>query len=264
LISQPIPKAMRDFLQRCLPQAQADARIDGLAAGGSYITQTLDAFSDLDLVLAVNSEHYESFFNQMSGFLNQMGPLLACFPGTHVGEPRLFVCIYEQDMLHVDFKVIKTEDFATRVEDPVILWEREAKLSKILQKTTPHFPCPGYQWWEDRFWTWVYYLAQKLARGEWFECLDGLAFLRNMVLGPMIQLRHGQQPRGVRYLEKIAPELKPQLLATLATYDPTALKNALFSCCELYQTLRKDAPEPVNPKQGMETAAIQFLNTIQV
>jgi UTP:GlnB (protein PII) uridylyltransferase len=41
----------RAFLDRALPRFQADARLVGLAAGGSFITGELDAYSDLDLVV---------------------------------------------------------------------------------------------------------------------------------------------------------------------------------------------------------------------
>src|SRR5216683_4823304 len=46
-----LPPMHRAFLDRALPMFQADARLAGLAAGGSFITGELDEYSDLDLVV---------------------------------------------------------------------------------------------------------------------------------------------------------------------------------------------------------------------
>jgi predicted nucleotidyltransferase len=47
------PEPHREFLQTLVRTLPGDERIVGIAVGGSYLTHSLDEFSDLDLVIAV-------------------------------------------------------------------------------------------------------------------------------------------------------------------------------------------------------------------
>jgi len=58
--------------------------------------------------------------------------LLAAFPGDHVGEPRLLICLYGPPLLHVDLKFMSTDEFLHRVEDPMVLWDRAGALRAAL------------------------------------------------------------------------------------------------------------------------------------
>lgn len=260
MLNQTIPPAIQRFLDRSLPIFKRDQRIMGVAAGGSFITDTMDEYSDLDLVVAIRPEAYDEIIANVKAFIAQFGNPICLFRGDHVGETRLWICIFGRDMLHVDFKFIKLADFATRVEDPVILWEQDRALSEIMAGTTAHFPSPSRQWLEDRFWCWVYYLAQKLNRGERFECLDGLAFLRNQVLGPILQMRYEQQPRGVRMLETVVDSEMPRLIQTVSGYDSADLKRALYACIDLYREIREpeDGTQLVHCN-AMEEATMVYL-----
>ena len=57
------------------------------------------------------------------------------------------------------------------------------------------------QWFEDRFWIWVHYATIKIARGELFETIEFISFLRETVIGPMLQIKNGYLPKGVRKIE---------------------------------------------------------------
>ena len=87
------------------------------------------------------------------------------------------------------------------------------------------WPAADPQWIEDRFWVWVHYGATKVGRGELFECLDMLAFLRATVLGPLIAQARGRRAAGARRLEQIAPELVPALEATLGDHTAAGLRG---------------------------------------
>ncbi len=62
-----------------------------------------------------------------------LGTLLSAFTGEHVGEPRLLICLYGPELLHVDLKFVSINDIAHRVKDPVILWERGNCVSEALK-----------------------------------------------------------------------------------------------------------------------------------
>jgi predicted nucleotidyltransferase len=256
-----IPEPHRHFLVRLLERLKSDSRIVGVAAGGSYLTDSMDAFSDLDLVIAVEPVHLAEVMAERRAIADSLGPLLAAFTGEHVGEPRLLICLYDAPLLHVDLKFVSLEDVAERVEDPAILWERDRRLAAALTGGTAEYPLPDPQWIDDRFWIWIHYVATKIGRGELFEAIDGLAFLRARVLAPLALLSAGGRPAGVRKVEMAAPTFARDLRQTVAAYDAPDCLRALRACAELYKTVRPLAigTSTVTPP---EKAAIEYLSAI--
>jgi len=136
-------------------------------------------------------------------------------------------------------KFLTPDEFHHRVENPVVVWERNKQLTTIIENTISTWPYPDYQWIEDRFWVWIHYAALKIGRGELFEAFDFLGFLRMMVLGPLLHIKNGNQPRGVRKVEtKLATEDVEALTKTAAQLNAIALITALWKAIELYEDLR--------------------------
>lgn len=235
-----LPEAHEAFLREALPRLQHDARIVGVSAGGSWLTDSLDAYSDLDLVVAVEPADYEAVLLNRVAIAERLGPLLASFTGEHVNEPRLLICLYGPPPLHVDLKFVTLADAATRVEEPAVLWERDGRLRAALREGAARYPDPSLQWIEDRFWVWVHYATTKIGRGELFEAHDVLAALRSMVLGPLALLLRGARPQGVRRIETAAPDLAAALEGTLASHDRASYARALRATVELYRRLRSE------------------------
>ena len=127
-----VPEPHRLFLER-LEQLKSDNRIMGVAVGGSLLEDSMDEFSDLDLVIAVDPTQYSSVMKERYDIVASLGHLLSGFTGEHVGEPRVFICLYDKPLLHVDFNFVSLEDVSKRVEDPLILWEREEYLTEGLR-----------------------------------------------------------------------------------------------------------------------------------
>lgn len=259
-----LPLRHASFLREALPRLQADERIIAVAAGGSFLTGGMDEYSDLDLVVAVEPSSVLPVMQERKQIAATLGNLLAAFTGEHVGEPRLLICLYGPPLLHVDLKFVSLPDAAIRVEDPVILWEREGRLTIVLQKTEAVYPAPDLQWLEDRFWVWVHYGATKLGRGELFEALDFLAFLRFQVLGPLALLEQGSRPSGVRKVETQAHRYLPDLIRTTAPYDRLACARALQASAAFYQKLRQQlASETFTVRTEAEEAALSYLGEIE-
>src|SRR5262245_28476010 len=251
------------FLRTAVARLSEDARLVGVAAGGSYLTGAVDEFSDLDLVVAVEPAAYESVLAERQQITGRLGPLLAAFTGEHVGEPRVLICLYGPPLLHVDLKFVSLADVAVRVEDPAVLWEREGQLSAALRVGTPRYPQPDRQWIEDRFWVWVHYGAAKIGRGELFEALDFLGFLRAQVLGPLALRLRGERPTGVRRLESAAPELAEAMKATVAVPDARSCARALRAAAEMYRSLRAaEGAGAVIVRAAAEQAALAYLDEI--
>ncbi|HVX42383.1 MAG TPA: nucleotidyltransferase domain-containing protein [Mycobacteriales bacterium] len=188
-MDQVLPALAGPVLDRLLGRLAEDDRVVGVTAGGSAVTGTMDEYSDLDLVVVCRPGAGAAVRAGIADVAAAAGPLLASFTGEHVGEPRLTIALYGPPALHVDLKTIEVADLSERVEDGVILWERADDLRTAMAASPARWPDPDPQWIEDRFWVWVHYGATKIARGEFFECLDALSLLRSAALGPLIAVR---------------------------------------------------------------------------
>ena len=259
-----LPELHATFLKEALPRLQADERIVAVAAGGSFLTGGMDDYSDLDLVVAVSPSAAPQIMQERQQIASTLGSLLASFTGEHVGEPRLLICLYGPPLLHVDLKFISVSDAGRRVEDPVILWERDGQLTAVLNESAAVYPAPDLQWIEDRFWVWVHYGATKLGRGEILEAHDSLAFLRSIVLGPLALLARGARPSGVRKVETQAQPYLEDLIRTTASYDRLACVRALQAAVTLYRKLRNQlATATFSTRPEAETAAMNYLAEIE-
>jgi hypothetical protein len=233
-----LPEDHATVLRRLSASISDDERFIGLAAGGSLLAGAMDWYSDLDLLVVVDRAHHAAVMSTRQQLAGAWGKLLAAFTGEHVGEPRLLICLYDDPMLHVDFKFVTLDELEHRIEDPVVLWERDSDVSAVINRTRAAPLRLDVQWIEDRFWVWVHYAATKLGRGELFEVIDFLSFLRGQVLAPLYLAQHGEEPRGVRRLEQRAPTFAAELERTVAGYDRRQCAEAVQYCIELYRNLR--------------------------
>jgi predicted nucleotidyltransferase len=256
------PASAGPILSAVVAAAERDSRIVGVTVAGSGATGTLDEFSDLDLVIVCRDGDEADMVREAPAFAAALGPLLAAFTGEHVGEPRLLIALYGPPLLHVDLKFVADAELDVRVEDGVVLWQRDYALDAALARAAAVWPAPDAQWIEDRFWIWVHYAAAKVGRGELFECLDMLAFVRANVLGPLIAVARGHRAAGVRRLERIAPDLLPDLEATLGDRTPHGCLAALKATVALYRRLRVDGP-PVERRDEAERESVAYLADLE-
>ena len=217
----------------------------------------MDDFSDLDLVLAVEPAHIEEVMASRQDIAASLGLLLASFTGEHVGEPRLIIGLYGDPLLHVDLKFVSLDDAARRVDEPVVLWERESRLSRVLEREKGVFPSPNGQWIEDRFWIWMHAGAARVARGELFDAIEFLSFIRVNVLGPLGLQRAGRKPMGTRRVETHVPTLAADLKGTLAAHDAEACYAAFERCAQIYRQLRS---ADVVRRSKAEEAAMAYVS----
>ncbi|HEV7781061.1 MAG TPA: nucleotidyltransferase domain-containing protein [Chitinophagaceae bacterium] len=228
----------KDFADKVVELVKKDENVIGLAAAGSWITHELDEYSDLDLVL-ITQNKIGGDKEKMIGYARSFGDFISGFTGEHVGEPRVLICLYDNPLLHVDIKFLTPGEFEQRAEDPIILFEREEQLTNLIGKTKAVWPQPDPQWIEDRFWTWVQYIAAKAARGEYFECIDGLGMIRSLVLAPLLQLKNKNPPRGLRKVEMQLPSADLEdLKTTIPEHSKEAVISALENSIRIYRSLR--------------------------
>jgi predicted nucleotidyltransferase len=227
-----------EFANRTKEVLKSDKSVIGLAVAGSWLTNELDEYSDLDLIL-VTKDKVSGDKNKMLEYAGSFGQLLTGFTGDHVGEPRVLICLYDNPLLHVDIKFLTLEEFKHRIEQPVILLDTDNQLQEVIEQTESEFPYPDYQWIEDRFWIWIHYALLKIGRGELLEAFDFFAFLRMVVLGPLLHIKNSNLPRGVRKIEtQVTSEDFEEIKETVPDYTRASLLRSLEKSVLLYRKLR--------------------------
>lgn len=253
-----------DFANNAKKTLENDPDVLGLAVAGSWLTNSLDAYSDLDLVL-VTKQKISDNITRMKEYAKRLGNFLSGFTGEHVGEPRLLICLYDKPLLHVDIKFLTLSEFAQRIENPFLLLDKTGTLQKIINESSYSFPYPDYQWIEDRFWIWVHYCLLKIGRGEYLEAYDFFGFLRMVVFGPLLHIKNGKLPRSVRKVESELPSADLEFLTTtLPQYNRASLVDALKSSIRLYRHLRSSLyTGAVMLQLETENAVIHYLEQIE-
>lgn len=258
------PVYFQDFVKSFSEILSVDPEFLALAAGGSWIDGRMDRFSDIDLVVVHQSPAISTA--QKKALAASAGDLLACFTGEHVGEPRLLICLYNNPMLHVDLKFVHLNDMAQRVENPVLIWERNLVLTSLLAKTEARFPYPDFQWIEDRFWVWVHYAAAKIGRGEYFETTTFFSFIQQTVLGPLALIKNAELPKGVRKIEILLPEQDLEYMkGTMAEHNAKSCLEALRNVVRYYHILRASVmPSSIELNVRAEQAVMKYLDEISI
>ncbi len=101
-----LPDLHRSFAEQLKLKLQSDSRIHALLAGGSFIHGGFDQYSDLDFVVVVDPLYYDEIMATAYGVRRNARPSAACFHREHVGEPRLLICLFGPQLLHVDMEFI--------------------------------------------------------------------------------------------------------------------------------------------------------------
>ena len=258
-----MPDRHREFLAGALPALRALNALTGVAAGGSFIANRLDHYSDLDLIVVVAAEGSPLGRADREAVAARIGPLLCAFSGEHVNEPRLLICLYGLPLLHVDLKFLPPGELNPRVEDPVVLWDRDGAVRRALASGPAAYPSPDLQWIEDRFWVWVHYAAAKIGRGELLEAVDFLGALRKFALGPLALQLGGARPDGVRRTEDLSADAMSSLVATVAQYEASSCYGALANAIALYRGQRAALRMPsLVQRSAAEAASVAYLEAV--
>lgn len=253
----------KEFAKNVVDILKDDQTIIGLAGAGSWITNEIDKWSDLDLVV-ITRDNLNADKSKMIAYAERFGNLLSAFTGEHVGEKRLLICLYDDPLLHVDIKFVMLDEFHDRIENPVILLDRDNQLKNVIDNTNPEFPKPDFQWIEDRFWTWIHYGLLKIGRGEYFEALDFMGFLRMVVFGPLLHIKNNNLPRGVRKVEtSLVPLDFESLQGTLCANNKESLLRSVENAINLYSNLRTDLFKDNISHNKAESAVISYFQNLK-
>lgn len=80
-----IRKIHEEFITNSLKIFREDLRILGVAIGGSYITNDMDEYSDIDLIIAIDNKYFKDIIDDRFKIAAKLGTLLSSFTGEHIG-----------------------------------------------------------------------------------------------------------------------------------------------------------------------------------
>ena len=225
-------------LEAICSAALDDDRILGIGVGGSFAAGHPDEYSDLDLQLAVDDGRVGDVGRDLPDLAGRAGGVVASFTAEHVGFPNMLIVLYE-DLLHVDLEPIAASDIGARNAGLAthVVWEREAAISSRLGVQAQDDAAAQLRWFEHRMWTWCWYVQSKILRGELYEAIEGLQYLRNNVLFPLVARRRGDRPSGSRRVESILDELEGRFRETVPRHDADEALSALRASMSLYLEL---------------------------
>jgi len=239
-----IPQSFEGLpLHRAKAEAAARAASDNpdvvaMAVAGSFAAGIADELSDVDLRLYVPDHAVERTVDAISALASRCGRVVALFTGEHVGIPTLTIVLYD-DLVHVDFDVLSSTDVGEHNQGlpVVVLWERDG-LSASLPGTYRPDIGTELRWMEARMWTWSWYIQTKIIRGELYEALDGLQYVRNQVLFHLVAFERRVRPAGARRIESALGRLSAAFATTVpARLDAGALVDALRAEIAIYREL---------------------------
>ena len=258
---QQLKNVFTQFIDHAVKRLESDSRFIGLAIAGSWVRNEIDEYSDLDLVIVYKSDSAPEP-REMQSIAEKLGELVSSFTGEHVGESSLLICLYRNPLRHVDLKFSTLSELRQLPYDPVIAWECGSVISDFMAEGQATPLIPDAQWIEDRFWTWVHYGALRMGRGEVFDLIGFLCFLRERVLGPLALHNAGFSPFGVRKIEQCIPEFAVHLEKTVPNYDLKSCYSALLVTVDIYKELRGNIQGNVVPNTSAETESLRYLDQI--
>jgi len=231
----PLHRAKVDAISR---YAAGRPEVVGMAVTGSFAAGYPDPYSDVDLRIAVEDGALEAALADRREFADAGGTVVAIFTGEHVGVPELVIVLYD-DLTHVDlhFQPADRVGKLGKGLPAAVLWERDGRVSAQLPGADHDDPGAKLAWWEARMWTWCWYIQTKVLRGEAYEALDALAYVRANVLFPLLAMTRGRRPGAARRVEDMLGDLAPEFARTAPPPDRTEALEGLRAAIRLYRTL---------------------------
>ncbi len=241
----------REKLKALAQTGIKDRDLVGMTIKGSFALDIADEFSDLDLSFVVDDEARHDPLTRLREFARVPAAPVAAFTAEHVGVPGLLIVLYD-DLVHVDLRHVALSEFPHPEEDlPCrVLWERDSLLTERLAGVPAPQPRVDVEWLEARMWTWVWYTQTKILRGEVYEALDILQYLRSRVLFPLLAVARGQRTSGSRRAEQLVGDLQQDFEETVAGPTRSATMKALAKTVDLYLRLA----DPMLEEESIEKA----------
>lgn len=246
----------KKIVEEAIKRLANDERVEGLYLSGSFAKGKPDVYSDLDIYILVSENEREQVIKDHQRLINDVGKVNVIFPATHMGDPNQIIVFYEEKIpIHVDYQYRIASELMPKAKDKnvAIVLDRNGEIAKwkeaCNQVEENYSPTKDdLQYFEDRFWGWVWYTYSKIARGELWEARDAEEYLRNNVIIKLVYYKLGLFNEGNRRLEqKFPPEILSELEASLPKgHDKSSYAQSLDLLIKAYVKLFDEVKSKYN------------------
>jgi hypothetical protein len=153
--------------------------------GGSLAAGQVDYFSDIDLYAFVWDDDFESAFAEREAIANSWGSVLFHYLGDHMPAGKYQLIVWYEGPLHLDLMFRKWPETAPhwKWRNSIILNDSGGVIAR-LKSESDLLQSPDLTWEQlstlnQKFWGWVAYTFGMILRGELWEALDNIAWIRN-------------------------------------------------------------------------------------
>lgn len=220
---------------------------------GSGVTGSLDRLSDLDLEVLVHpGQEVAPIRREVDEAVRALGPMVAHFPANHLGlaDLSVYVLAFEGEPLKID---VWTADLGIlpALSGAAILHDPSGVVEGRRAQGGPPWAV-DYDDLHNKFVGWMWFTTIKLLRGNLFEAVESLDFMRGYSLLPFLLLVAGAPAQGYRLLEE---RLSRAALDALAKTYPKhherdEIRRAFWALVDLFRTTQTEAEEHLRRPVG--------------
>jgi len=230
----------RRVLKSILEHFYALPNVSGALLSGSTCAGNMDPHSDLDVgIVFADDDSREHVWQQRWQW--EIAPWFHRFDADHV-KPHLVIYLFEPG-IKADICLYTQDDLPGAGGAPyAIAWDVTRRLREHCAQTNGA-PKPQVDWSnavheDERFWSWMFYVATHIARGEYYDCAVSFYILREIVEGWHAKLS-GAHKFNVRRMETREPEhFRERLTQTFPRPERKSLRDASLTLIKLQKELR--------------------------
>lgn len=230
--------ARNDLLARIVGELEANPRVVAVWLAGSFGRETEDAWSDLDLHIAVADEHYPAFWAERPRLFERVGrpvliqpemPSNGSLPG---GSFQLVLYASPDGPIEVDWSAGPASE-ATRPAASHLIFDRVGISVATPPPLTADERRGHAEWWLTFFWAMAPIGVKHAGRGESRQAAAQIDLLTTSLIALW---RLVEQPDGPNPWEPVAnrpldPELDARLPRLGWTIDPAATLRVITDLC---------------------------------
>ena len=231
-------------MNRFLTACQVDDRVVAAFLGGSYVSGTADAYSDLDLYLITTDEAYESFLAGREMFIRILGEPLFL---ENFGRPDGLFYMFS-DETEGELWIGRASHFQHLHEGPYhVLLDKRSILADVVfpqQKADPVEQTERLRLAISGFWHEMSHFVKAMGRGQLWFAYGQLEALRHMCVN-LARLRYnfndawiGDEPYFK--VEQVLPV--EQLSPLQTTYCPMTYDAMLQAAHVIFRFYQASAP----------------------
>ena len=206
-------------------------------------------FPKIDLAIVTN-QSISHDTSQMLAYARKIGKYLSGHSLVHVGKPHVLSCLYIDPFLRVDISFVTPETLHfVEMEEPILRMNQNKDLQNTLYNALETRSQIDGQWYEDRFWFWIYDALIEIGNEQYLQAADRISYLRTVVFRPLLAFKNNGFPRfhsrkkrendttPLLNIENVEEQFASTLTSPL-TLEAPYLLNYLKEMVALYKLLR--------------------------